>query len=123
MVLSLPRRDGEKISTGGFALKTLKKLKGLRLTSPFSSIVLAKAIGRGTTVLNNIPCISAVEILLGSIVFMGIYYKNCNTREAVTMAIMLRISKTFNFGFQFLMEAMETSITDTANSIIPERRM
>jgi len=32
---------------GGFALKALKKLNGLKLGFPFLSIVLAKAIGRG----------------------------------------------------------------------------
>jgi hypothetical protein len=34
---------------GGFALKTLKKLKGDRFTLPAESIVLAKAIGLGVT--------------------------------------------------------------------------
>ena len=33
---------GEKIKIGGLALKTLKKLKGLRFTFPLESMVLAK---------------------------------------------------------------------------------
>lgn len=49
MVLFLPLREGEKIMMGGFALKTLKKLKGLKLTWPALSIVLANAMGLGAT--------------------------------------------------------------------------
>jgi len=49
VVLSLPRRAGEKIIIGGLELKTLKKLKGLRFTLPSLSIVLAKQIGLGAT--------------------------------------------------------------------------
>jgi hypothetical protein len=52
MVLSLTLREGEKINMGGLAEKQLKKLNGLKLTFPFLSIVLAKAIGLGATVLN-----------------------------------------------------------------------
>jgi hypothetical protein len=47
MVLSRTRRAGEKISVTGLLLNTLKKLKGDKLASPFSSIVEAKHIGRG----------------------------------------------------------------------------
>jgi hypothetical protein len=43
--LSRTRRAGEKIRIGGLALKTLKKLNGETLALPFTSIVLAKAIG------------------------------------------------------------------------------
>ena len=70
MVLSLTLRAGEKIRMGGFALNTLKKLKGLRFTLPFKSIVLAKAIGLGVIELNRIPCSSGTDIDLGSIVFI-----------------------------------------------------
>src|ERR1700704_2562359 len=35
--------------SGGSSEKTLKKLKGAALTSPFSSHVVTSAIGRGTT--------------------------------------------------------------------------
>jgi hypothetical protein len=45
--LSLTLLDGEKIKTGGLDPKTLKKLKGLKFTYPFASMVLANAIGRG----------------------------------------------------------------------------
>ncbi|RZJ63473.1 MAG: glycosyltransferase, partial [Flavobacterium sp.] len=51
IVLSRTRLEGEKISIGGLALNTLKKLKGDKLGVPFLSIVLAKAIGRGPTAL------------------------------------------------------------------------
>jgi hypothetical protein len=37
----------EKIRIGGLELKALKKLYGARLAFPFSSMVLAKAIGLG----------------------------------------------------------------------------
>ena len=47
MVLFLPLRAGEKINIGGLALNTLKKLKGAKFGTPFSSIVEANAIGRG----------------------------------------------------------------------------
>ena len=49
VVLSLTRLAGEKIAMGGLALNTLKKLYGLKLGVPSSSMVLAKAIGRGPT--------------------------------------------------------------------------
>jgi hypothetical protein len=47
VVLSLPRLEGEKITTGGLIENILKKLNGLRLMLPFLSIVLAKHIGLG----------------------------------------------------------------------------
>jgi hypothetical protein len=47
VVLSRTLREGEKIQTGGFILNKLKKLKGLRFTLPFKSIVEAKQIGLG----------------------------------------------------------------------------
>jgi hypothetical protein len=50
-VLFLTRRAGEKTKIGGLELKTLKKLNGDKLGFPFSSIVLAKAIGLGATAL------------------------------------------------------------------------
>jgi hypothetical protein len=40
---------------GGLELKALKKLKGLKLTLPFLSMVLAKAIGRGAIMLSMSP--------------------------------------------------------------------
>jgi hypothetical protein len=49
VVFVLPLRAGEKIKIGGAAEKTLKKLKGDKLFTPFSSIVEAKAIGLGPT--------------------------------------------------------------------------
>jgi hypothetical protein len=55
---------------GGFALNTLKKLKGDTLGFPSASMVLAKAIGLGPTELCKYPCNLAVSILLGSIVII-----------------------------------------------------
>jgi len=52
-VLSLPRRAGEKTHIGGFALKALKKLKGLKFRIPSLSIVLTKAMGLGATAPNR----------------------------------------------------------------------
>jgi hypothetical protein len=49
VVFVRPERAGEKIKMGGFALNTLKKLKGARLGTPFSSTVDANAIGLGPT--------------------------------------------------------------------------
>jgi hypothetical protein len=51
IVLSRTRLAGENINIGGFALKILKKLNGDKFGTPFLSIVLAKAIGRGPTAL------------------------------------------------------------------------
>jgi len=65
VVLSLTRRAGEKIKIGGFALNTLKKLKGDKLGSPLASMVLAKAIGLGATALNKYPCNLPVEMSFG----------------------------------------------------------
>jgi hypothetical protein len=39
--------EGEKTTMGGVVENKLKKLKGVRLTFPFLSIVEAKQIGRG----------------------------------------------------------------------------
>ena len=65
--LSLTLLEGEKMSIGGLALNILKQLKGLKLTFPFSSIVLASAIGLGATDNKSILCNSLVDKLLGSI--------------------------------------------------------
>jgi hypothetical protein len=43
----LPDLAGENINIGGFALKTLKKLKGAKLGFPSASMVEANAMGRG----------------------------------------------------------------------------
>jgi len=51
---------------GGFALNTLKKLKGDKLGFPFASIVLANAIGLGATALNKYPCNLPTARSLGS---------------------------------------------------------
>jgi hypothetical protein len=53
VVFALPLRAGEKINIGGFALKTLKKLKGAKFGRPSKSIVEAKAIGLGPIELNK----------------------------------------------------------------------
>ncbi|MNY34681.1 hypothetical protein D3C86_1690390 [compost metagenome] len=47
VVLSRTLLAGEKMHSGGFVLNMLKKLKGLRLTLPSKSIVVAKQIGLG----------------------------------------------------------------------------
>ena len=52
-VPSLPLLLGEKTTTGGFALTTLKKLNGARFNRPCASMVLAKQIGRGLTLPNR----------------------------------------------------------------------
>jgi hypothetical protein len=49
MLLSRTLLDGEKTRIGGFALNTLKKLKGDKLGFPSVSTVLANAIGLGPT--------------------------------------------------------------------------
>ena len=72
-MLPRTRRAGEKIRIGGLALKTLKKLKGLRFTLPALSTVLAKAIGLGAIEPSRIPCNSGTEIDLGSMVLLIIY--------------------------------------------------
>jgi len=51
---------------GGFALNTLKKLKGDKLGFPSASIVLANAIGLGATELNKKPCNFSTERSFGS---------------------------------------------------------
>ena len=61
-----PLLAGEKIIIGGFALKTLKKLKGAKFGIPLPSIVLAKAIGRGPTAPNKYPCKTGIDNSLGS---------------------------------------------------------
>jgi hypothetical protein len=48
-----PLLAGEKITTGGLALNTLKKLKGLKFRLPSLSTVDANAMGRGPTALNK----------------------------------------------------------------------
>ena len=58
---------GEKIKIGGFPLKTLKKLNGLKLGIFFMSIVLARAIGLGPTELRRNSCTILVSVFLGSI--------------------------------------------------------
>ena len=55
IVLSRTLLAGEKINIGGFELKTLKKLNGDKLGFPFSSSVLAKAMGLGATALCKYP--------------------------------------------------------------------
>ena len=52
-IISITRLAGEKIMIGGFALNTLKKLKGDKFGFPWVLIVLAKAIGLGATALNS----------------------------------------------------------------------
>jgi hypothetical protein len=66
VVLLRTRRAGENINMGGFALNTLKKLKGDKLGRLWASMVLAKAIGLGATELNNKLCNLPVERALGS---------------------------------------------------------
>lgn len=67
VVLFRALRAGEKISMGGLALNTLKKLKGDKFTFPLASMVLAKQIGRGETAPKRYPCNFPVAILCGSI--------------------------------------------------------
>ena len=73
VVFPRTRLAGEKIKIGGLALKTLKKLTGLRFTLPALSTVLANAIGLGAIEPSRIPCNSGTEIDLGSMVFVILY--------------------------------------------------
>lgn len=57
----------EKTTIGGFELKALKKLYGARLSLPFSSTVLTKAIGRGETAPIMYWCRSLVGMVPGVI--------------------------------------------------------
>tara|TARA_B100000497_G_C7239216_1_gene174223 strand:- start:227 stop:460 length:234 start_codon:yes stop_codon:yes gene_type:complete len=73
-VLSLPLRAGEKIAIGGFALNTLKKENGDKLTSPLELMVLAKAMGLGATALNKYPCNLGTGISFGSILNISSFF-------------------------------------------------
>ena len=62
------------MAMGGFALNTLKKLKGARFGFPSASKVLTKAIGRGAIALSNNPCSFGVSISEGVNVFMQVQF-------------------------------------------------
>lgn len=64
-MLSRTLRAGEKMSTGGLLLNTLKKLKGLRLCIPSALRVDTKAMGLGATQAVKICCRRAGLISLG----------------------------------------------------------
>ena len=66
VVLFLPLLAGEKMRMGGFAENTLKKLKGAKLWFPFSSILLANAIGLGPIAPSKCPCNSETGSDFGS---------------------------------------------------------
>jgi hypothetical protein len=66
-VLSFTLLAGENTIIGGFALKTLKKLKGAKFGFPSVSTVLAKAIGLGAILPKRYPCNFATEISFGFI--------------------------------------------------------
>jgi hypothetical protein len=70
VVFVLPDLAGEKIKTGGFALKTLKKLNGARFALPCSSIVDAKAIGLGPIEPSKYRCNFGISISFGLIDIM-----------------------------------------------------
>ena len=72
--INIYKMAGENIAIGGFALKILKKLKGLTLLIPLESIVLASAIGLGAMLDNKYWCKSFVIILFGLISSMIIIY-------------------------------------------------
>jgi hypothetical protein len=63
---------------GGFELNRLKKLKGLRFTLPFLSIVLARQIGLGAIACWSHCCFSVVDI---SDRFIFIVFSNRRGRE------------------------------------------
>jgi hypothetical protein len=65
VVLSRTLLEGEKTSTGGLLLKTLKKLNGLRLCIPSALRVDTKAMGLGATQAVKICCKRAGLISLG----------------------------------------------------------
>ena len=64
---------------GGFALNTLKKLKGARLMFPFESIVDAKAIGLGPTEPSKYRCNFGISISFGLIDNMTSKYEYKNS--------------------------------------------
>ena len=72
VVFPLTRLAGEKMAIGGFALKTLKKLKGAKLGFPSAFMVLTNVMGRGATALNNSPCNCGVSISDGVKLLMGV---------------------------------------------------
>ena len=86
------RLAGEKIAIGGFALKTLKKEKGLKFGRPSLSIELTKAIGRGPTELSKYPGKSFVLKSLGFISSMSF---NDQKRSRITLRIMKSSIKMF----------------------------
>ena len=73
-MLSRTRRAGEKINIGGLLLNTLKKLNGDKLGVPFSSIVLANAIGLGDTAVCKYPCNLAGASSLGLILNISLVF-------------------------------------------------
>jgi hypothetical protein len=68
--VSRTRSAGEKTSTGGLALNTLKKLNGLKFTSPLELIVLAQAMGRGPIEDCNRFCTAGTDNSAGLYVIM-----------------------------------------------------
>ena len=83
------RRAGEKMAIGGLPLKILKKLKGLTLLTPFKSIVLASAIGRGPMLDSKYLCKSLVGVLFGSIASIRYFYKKTNSIQIYVIILIL----------------------------------
>ena len=81
MLLSRTRRAGEKISVAGLEPNALKKLNGDKLGTPFLSIVLANAIGRGAILPSMNAWSFAVEISFGSIRIIIIYRRVAEPRS------------------------------------------
>ena len=83
VVLVLPFLAGEKIRIGGAAEKTLKKLNGDKLFTPFSSIVEAKAMGRGPIAPSRYPWSFGTGSSFGSSVNMlANFYKSTKSKRS-----------------------------------------
>src|SRR5258708_4085321 len=81
VVLSRTRRDGEKMRMGGLVENKLKKLKGLRLTRPSASMVLAKQIGRGATEVCRKCCLSTGDSIARSTIMTAGFFSKPEEKD------------------------------------------
>jgi hypothetical protein len=88
--LSLPLRVGENTITGGFELKTLKKLYGLRFTLPSASTVLAKQMGLGATAVDSILYSSGWGMVVGSMVLIIFWFSVISVKTGILIHFISR---------------------------------
>jgi hypothetical protein len=93
VVLSRTLLAGEKTTIGGFDENKLKKLKGLRFTCPFLSIVETKAMGLGATACCSHCCFWAGESVFKSSVIK--YFFGAEKEEKKNNAELKIIYDTF----------------------------